>query len=189
MRTMQDVRSITDAMNDWARVLRESAQLGADLLRSIMPAPPRPSTHPCSCEIPPACWLPVKAGDVESSACSGATATIRIRVTNCGATSRDVTLEVAGSPKEVTISPATLHLEPMQHASSTISLPIADTADEGQRFEHLVWVRGCKSHFLRWTVRVGEGGGHCPTASVEDCPDTVHHWYDHFYCHHPCQGH
>jgi hypothetical protein len=21
---------------------------------------------------------------------------------------------------------------------------------------------------------------------VEDCPDLIHHWYDHFYCPRPC---
>jgi hypothetical protein len=21
---------------------------------------------------------------------------------------------------------------------------------------------------------------------VEDCPDLIHHWYDHFYCDRPC---
>jgi hypothetical protein len=21
---------------------------------------------------------------------------------------------------------------------------------------------------------------------VEDCPDLLHHWYDHFYCNRPC---
>jgi hypothetical protein len=21
---------------------------------------------------------------------------------------------------------------------------------------------------------------------IEDCPDLIHHWYDHFYCERPC---
>jgi len=23
---------------------------------------------------------------------------------------------------------------------------------------------------------------------IEDCPDLIHHWYDHFYCPRPCLG-
>jgi hypothetical protein len=52
-----------------------------------------------------------------------------------------------------------------------------------------VWIHGCVEHAVRWTVRVaGRGGDSCNELDIDDCPDYVHHWYDHFYCARPC-GH
>jgi hypothetical protein len=27
----------------------------------------------------------------------------------------------------------------------------------------------------------------CNEVEINDCPDMIHHWYDHFYCHRHCQ--
>lgn len=58
----------------------------------------------CGCDIPPPCWAPKPMGDVESTACPGATATVRIHVTNCGATTRTMTIQAVGPG--VTLAPA-----------------------------------------------------------------------------------
>ena len=39
----------------------------------------------CGCDIPPPCWMPKELGEVRSHVCAGGTATLRLRVTNCGA--------------------------------------------------------------------------------------------------------
>ncbi len=50
-----------------------------------------------------------------------------------------------------------------------------------------MWVRGCQLHFLRWTVVVASiGADTFYEVDVKDCPDHIHHWYDHFYCPRPC---
>jgi hypothetical protein len=62
----------------------------------------------------------------------------------------------------------------------------ADAAT-GQEYEVLLWVRGCQNHYLRWTLKVANRGASCcHEVEVEDCPDLIHHWYDHFYCERPC---
>jgi hypothetical protein len=67
------------------------------------------------------------------------------------------------------------------------SLPTPEGASPGQRYETLVWVLGCNAHYLRWGVKVAENGADsCHEVKVDDCPDYVHHWYDHFYCNRPC---
>jgi hypothetical protein len=39
-------------------------------------------------------------------------------------------------------------------------------------------------------VRVGRlCGASCPEVEVDDCPDNIHHWYDHFYCERGCPQH
>jgi len=52
----------------------------------------------------------------------------------------------------------------------------------------LVWIRGCVDHVVRWTVKSSRRGSDCcHELEIDDCPDYVHHWYDHFYCPRPCR--
>jgi hypothetical protein len=133
-----------------------------------------------SCDIPPPCWYPKAAGEVTSHVCEGGTATLRIRVTNCGPTAR--TIQVEGE-KEMKVDPPALQLGPMERGVVTVSLGV----QSGQ--EHLIWIHGCHDHFIRWTVETAKrGSDSCHELEVEDCPDYLHHWYDHFYCLHPCGG-
>jgi hypothetical protein len=128
------------------------------------------------CDVPPPCWWPRAGGEVESFVCEGASATLRVEVTNCGPTPRRFEIE---APKEVTVTPGQLDLGPMERAVVTLRREGAGEA--------VVWVRGCYEHFVRWTVEVSSrGSSTCHEVQIEDCPDYRHHWYDHFYCERPC---
>ncbi|MBI2369583.1 MAG: hypothetical protein HYV08_04980 [Deltaproteobacteria bacterium] len=144
-------------------------------------------TGPCSCEIPPPCWVPQSLGEVVSHVRPCSTASVRFRITNCGTVSRTITAQAVGASGQITVAPASLTLGPMERGHVTASLAIPDDAQPGTTHEALLWVRGCKEHYLRWTVKVGSrGGDSCHEVEVEDCPDLIHHWYDHFYCERPC---
>jgi hypothetical protein len=123
---------------------------------------------------------------VTSHVCAGGTATLRIEITNCGAVPRTYKAEVGGGPSGVTVSPAALVLGPMERGAIVVSAAVP--ADAGSDYRHqYLWVRGCYDHYARWTVRVtARGADCCHELEVEDCPDLIHHWYDHFYCQHPC---
>jgi hypothetical protein len=142
------------------------------------------------CEIPPPCWVPKCLGEVTSAVCPGATATLRIRVSNCGFYARDFRAEVSGTPEElqnITITPAVLTLQPQESGSIVISAKVPPDAPCSNRKQYLVWLRGCYDYFARWTVMAAERGEcSCHEICVEDCPDLIHHWYDHFYCDRPC---
>jgi hypothetical protein len=141
----------------------------------------------CSCRIPPPCWAPQPIGDVACHICPGGTATLRLRIANCGATGRDIRVEAAGKTPGVTITPSNLALGPMERSFVTASVPVPPDGATGQEYEVLLWVRGCHDHYLRWIVKVASRGASCcHEVEVEDCPDPIHHWYDHFYCEHPC---
>ncbi len=143
-------------------------------------------TSSCGCDIPPPCWYPKKAGEVTSHVCPGGTATLRIRVTNCGPTRR--TVQVRGE-KPIKVAPATLQLDPMESGVATASLTVPTGQSAGIEQEHLVWIHGCHDHFVRWTIGTAKrGADSCHELEVDDCPDYLHHWYDHFYCVHPCPG-
>ena len=161
-------------------LIDRGASTGVSLLRSIARSPMLPRLRSCSCEIPPPCWLPRDLGTVTTHVCAGGSATLRLRITNCGPTTRSIEVDAAGG---VTLSPAKATLQPFERVDV-----LATVAHPGPEQEHLVWVRGCYDHVVRWSIRVSSRGrvSTCHEIDVEDCPDYVHHWYDHFYCERPC---
>jgi hypothetical protein len=85
------------------------------------------------------------------------------------------------------VTPGSLTLGPEERGFSVVSATLQPDAAYGQEKQYLIWVRGCRQHFLRWTVVVSHHEHcECPEIHVEDCPDLIHHWYDHFYCDRPC---
>jgi hypothetical protein len=173
--------------------VRMGANLAADLIESLASSSiardlSRRMPARCSCEIPPPCWMPKGLGRVRSRVCPGGTAVLRLRVTNCGASQRAFQIEATGADADdVKLEPAKLALDPMDAATVTATIPVPMSSSSHER-EALVWVHGCHSHFLRWAVGTGGSSDSCHELDVEDCPDYIHHWYDHFYCDHPCPG-
>lgn len=180
--------AVSDGVDTVAEALTRALRFGVeaiDAMRSGVRA--RASAVPsCGCDIPPPCWYPKPAGEVSSHVCPGGTATVRIRVVNCGPEARTVHIESAG---DVKVDPPSLEIAPMEAKVSVLSVAVAATETTGAGETHLVWIRGCHDHYLRWDVGVARrGADSCHELDVEDCPDNVHHWYDHFYCDRPCFG-
>jgi hypothetical protein len=200
MKAKASTSAVSDLFDAWTALLEQGAQTTIEFLRALKPSSAGalsfPSlgelsakqSHGCSCHIPPACWLPVDAGDVATSACAAATATMQIKVTNCGIAPREVVFEAQGTPAGLSIAPAALTLGPLDNGTAVVTFALPAGAQDGQQFDFRIWVRACKLHYVNWTVTAGEGDCGCTTVSIEDCPDTIHHWYDHFYCKHPCMG-
>ena len=172
--------------------IRDGARIGAGLLQALADSRlvgdiGSRLSRKCSCDIPPPCWMPRSLGEVKSFVCAGGTAVLRLRITNCGADGENFRVEVTNNPKkDVTIAPAALALGSMERGVVTLTLSSKAAASKGEERELLVWVRGCHDHYTRWTVTVGRGADSCHELDVEDCPDYLHHWYDHFYCPRPC---
>jgi hypothetical protein len=141
-----------------------------------------------TCAIPAPCWMPRSLGDCTSHVSPCRTACVRIVVTNCDRVRRTIAVRVAGpNAGKVTLSPPSLTLDPQERGTISACVAVPEEAKEGERTEALIWVRGCKEYYLRWSVSVGTVGlGSCHEIEVCDCPDYVHHWYDHFYCVRPC---
>lgn len=198
---------LQQTVTGFARLIEQSTQLGVDLLNSFSSAasssglssalPPldlssikiqMPSMQSCGCKIPPPCWIPRQAGRVVSHVCPGSTATLRICVTNCGTVQRTITFDDGGK-KTITLQPAALTLGPLETGCITATLTASGEC-EGEQ-SAIVWIRGCKEQYIRWTVKAVKRGANCACheISVDDCPDYIHHWYDHFYCTRPCTSH
>jgi hypothetical protein len=100
---------------------------------------------------------------------------------------RKVVVFTSTTNAELTFSAAELDLGAMERGEILVSHLIPIGSVIGSKRELLMWVRGCRLYFLRWTVVVASiGADSFYEVDVRDCPDPVHHWYDHFYCPRPC---
>jgi hypothetical protein len=85
------------------------------------------------------------------------------------------------------VEPESLTLAPFEtgEVMATVTVPDEDAAPLDLR----LWVRGCSDHVVPWKVSASNSGsGSLHEVGIDDCPDLVHHWYDHFYCQGPCFG-
>lgn len=192
--------ALTASLQAFAKLVEQSAQLGIDFVESLASSSPQllqdlgkltsaggPWSHCSPCEIPPPCWMPRPLCDVTSVGRPGDTASLGFVITNCNMAFRKVTVFTSTINAGLTFSAAELNLGPMERGEIRVSHLIPTAAPVGSRREILMWVRGCQLHFLRWTVVVSAiGADTFYEVEVKDCPDPVHHWYDHFYCPRPC---
>jgi hypothetical protein len=175
--------TLADAAKAVGDLIAPGAKRGMELLGSIR-LPSR--SCGCGCDIPPPCWMPQPLGEFTTEACPGNKGLLRLTITNCGVTGR--TIKVSATNAAVKVEPASLTLGPLEEGLITLSLEVPSGATKGQTQKSIVWIHGCMEHFLRWTVVVAASGVSCCATEVEleDCPDLIHHWYDHFYCQRPC---
>ena len=202
---MSAVDSVADLLDEGARatrsVLEEGMRAGRSMFRALTADPGSQARRVvdqasgllrrqrrCDCDVPPPCWMPVQLADVVSHVCPGAEARIRFRITNCAMEGRQFTTKSSGAGAGlVSVAPPALFLGPFERGELTATFSWGDDAEEER--EALVWVHGCRTYVMRWIVRASDRG--CATVhevTIEDCPDLVHHWYDHFYCARPCFG-
>jgi hypothetical protein len=145
-----------------------------------------PKMHSC-CEIPDPCWMPKALGEVKCQLTAGGTGEVKLVVTNNDFRAHTVNAQSAGKDAGlVQFTPAQIALGPKER--TTIVAQFTAPAQPGT-YEVVVWVSICSDHYLRWTVEVGEQQNPCCyEVTVDDSPNYVVHWYDHFYCPRPCLG-
>ncbi len=172
--------------NTLSELLKTQMRLGVQLMEAASQIQ-LPKSKSC-CDIPEPCWMPVTLGDFESHACQGATVVIRLMISNCDRIPHNYTVTVAGvDAGMVDLNPTSLSVGPKERRQVLAKLKIPDDAKDNQAYEVVIWVKGCKEHYLRWRVVAGAPATECcHEVDIEDCPDLIHHWYDHFYCARPC---
>ncbi len=154
--------------------------------------PPKSKPGPSGgCEIPEPCWMPADLGEFHCSLCKGGRGTLEITVTNSDFRPRKFDVVAAGADAgHLKIQPGNFTLGPKERRTVTVTFD-ADLKEEQDcgHFDALVWVMGCRNHFLRWIIDVGKHDHSCCIhLDVSDQPDYEHHWYDHFYCNRRCFG-
>jgi hypothetical protein len=178
--------AIKDLLNAQGALFGELFQFVGTGARQLGGSLHLPRTGSC-CDIPEACWMPKSLGEVSCRLTPRGSGEVRLTVTNNDFRSHPVTLRSAGPHGGlVSFSPAGLTLGPKERA--TIVAHVTAPPTHGT-YELLLWVSVCSDHYLRWVLDVGEEGCECCyEVSVDDNPDYVVHWYDHFYCMKPCLG-
>ena len=185
-------RAYADVVGAQMRVGRELFQSFTgtelpDMTDTIATLRDRSTRGSCGCDIPPPCWAPQPLGEVTSHVADCKTARLRLVITNCSHQQRAIQLHAQGHATQVTFTPAALALGPYERGRVDVEFNPPAGAKDGDQFETIVWVRGCKEWYLRWTVSMGTVGVDTKhEVRVEDCADYVHHWYDHFYCQRGC---
>jgi hypothetical protein len=166
--------------------LARTARAGGSMIGGL----PLPRVHRsgcgCGCEVPAPCWVPRTLDEVTTPVCAGNTAVVRVTVTNCGFTTR--TISAKSTSGAVDIEPASVTLGPLERATIVLSVAVPATSTEGEERRAIVWFRGCRDYVLPWTVETScSNADCCRELAIDDCPDLVHHWYDHFYCDRGCR--
>jgi hypothetical protein len=173
---------LDQTLNSGVSLLETFAKSTSDLNSKLAPhmkSMKMPNMRGC-CEIPPPCWMPKQLTAFTSHVCPGGSASVRFCITNCGLGARTITAE---ANQGAVVSPASIQLSAMERSCLTVNFTAPATYQNGDCTEILVWLHGCKSYYLRWTVQASNRGCECcHEIEIEDCPDLVHHWYDHFYC-------
>ncbi|WP_299508031.1 hypothetical protein [uncultured Roseobacter sp.] len=190
----KDMRDTVDSMSD---VMARQMDLTGDIIDGLADTAQRflssltaGQSSNC-CDIPEPCWMPKDLGEYHCKLCAGSTGIMEIRITNTDFRPRNFTLAAAGPDAgRITLSPNSFTLGPKERRTvrAEFDTRLDDTVHCAD-FEALIWVVGCNSHYLRWTVEVGKAERPCcHHVEVFDQPDYEHHWYDHFYCVRPCYG-
>lgn len=185
-----------------AKMLEVSAKAGVDVLQSLSGGAPealtglvdwvssQTSAGGCgSCDIPPPCWMPRPLCDVVSYGKAGNAASITFVITNNSMTTRVFSISTTTPSPGLVFSATQLTLTPMERGSLKVAYTIPASLSSGPGTEILLWIHGCRLHFLRWTIKLGPVSGDTNyEVCVNDGPEYLHHWYDHFYCPRPCSS-
>jgi hypothetical protein len=180
------LKDLAKAQLSLGKELVRLASDGAEVALSGLGPLKMPKLKSC-CAVPDPCWMPVEIGEVTLKLLAGGTGEIHFTVTNGDYRARTFTVKTAGKDAGlVQLSPASATLGPKERGNFTAKITAPDQAGT---YDALIWVLGCRDHYLRVTVTVGaKQKNTCYKVTVDDNPDYVVHWYDHFYCKKPCHG-
>lgn len=197
--TSKRASAFGDVPDALRRLLRAEMDLGRNLLESAL-GTSLPSFNPnlgdlsrrmmarSCCDIPPPCWMPHRLGHWTSHVSSCSNTDLTLVFENCAAARRGIRAKAMGDAA-VTVTPSELVLPAFGRGTITVTASIPKGVPTGTTHDVTVVIVGCRVHYLRWTLSVGTFGlGGDLRVCVDDCPDQIHHWYDHFYCPRPCRG-
>jgi hypothetical protein len=172
--------SLGDAI---AALLDAPAQVMATLAESLT------RRKPDRCDIPPPCWEPQPAGTCRLAIPPGCVGKVRIHVANCDWTRHVVVARAMGRMAGwMTFDPTTLVIDPQEQRTIVVTVKVPSDAAPGQTIASPILVYGCNDYVVHVEVSTSECASRiCCDVFVRDCPDHLHHWYDHFYCARPCK--
>lgn len=195
--TCQDFSGIEQGLKDVANAQLVLGKEALKLLSAVsgvlqgagLPGMPRMTS---CCDIPEPCWMPRSLGKVHCDLRPGDEGEVCLEIINCDFAPHDYTVEAVGANAGlVAVSKPRFTLSPQERACVTLTLTAPKDQQQDCCCEEvvLIWVRGCRNQYLNWGYHLTDRARRCcHRVCVEDCPDYVHHWYDHFYIQRSCFG-
>jgi hypothetical protein len=146
-----------------------------------------PGSDCSACHIPPPCWMPRILRQIVSCGVVGNEASLTFVITNESMAARSIQIFTTTPMAGLSPTSKTVNLAAIARTEVTITYTISSGTTAHPGTEILLWIRGCSLHFQRWIVRLGTISADTDLeVRVKDGPENLHHWYDHFYCAHPC---
>lgn len=151
------------------------------------------------CDIPDPCWMPLDLGQICCQICSGDQGEICFIIGNEDFRAQDYRVFAAGEHASlVTVSQSQFRLGPKERQVVSVKFEMPDREQDTNQsnsccecndYEAIIWVTGCRNHFLRWYINHDKKQQKCcHEVYVNDIPDYELHWYDHFHYPRPCLG-
>lgn len=157
-----------------------------------------PGGNSC-CDIPEPCWMPLNLGEICCQLCHGDVGEICFIVSNEDFRPHDYKVGATGEHGGlVGINHPQFTLGPKERRVITAKFKVPNKDSQKPRdesccecddYEAVIWIEGCRNHYLRWNINTSEEHAECcHEVCVSDQPDYVLHWYDHFHVIRPCIG-
>lgn len=153
------------------------------------------------CDIPEPCWMPLNVGEICCQLCAGDVGEICLVISNEDFRPREYEIVAAtdhSAPVSISHSKIVIGPKERRVVSVKLTMPVRDTGQSNNStsccdcndFETVIWVLGCRNHYLRWYVNSEEKKTEecCHEVCVIDQPDYELHWYDHFHVPQQCFG-
>jgi hypothetical protein len=150
------------------------------------------------CDIPEPCWMPLDLGQICCQVCPGEPGEICFVISNEDFQPHEYKVFAEGEHDAlVSVSNPSFTLGPKERRQVSVKFNTPARDQPSQRdsccecndYEVVVWISGCRNHFLRWYLNHDEKKTKCcHEVFVEDIPDYELHWYDHFHYPRPCLG-
>jgi len=151
------------------------------------------------CDMPEPCWMPLDLGEICCEICTGDVGEICFVVGNGDFKSHDYRVVAAGEHAALfVVSDSAFTLGPKDRRVVSVKFKLPprrrrrdDSCCDFNDYEAVIWIEGCRNHYLRWYINELEEGQKtacCHEVVVNDEPDYVLHWYDHFHIYRPCIG-
>jgi len=183
---MSGTKGSNDALGSAFAALFQAPIQVASALAAVVAKQQRTS----GCEIPAPCWEPQIVATCCLELTPGSTGLVRIHVSNCGWSRNVVTVTALGKlAGSLSMQPTALALDAQERASFAVTVHPPKGLKPGQNASGIILVRGCRDYAIRLEVKLRDcAGTTCCDVSIDDCPDHIHHWYEHFYCPRPCRS-
>lgn len=142
------------------------------------------------CEIPEPCWMPKFKGEYCCEVSEGGKVSLTLWIANEDFKTQTYRFSRRGDAAgrvEFSETEVTLQAKERAKVIVTFEAPKQPASCKQSCYDLVIWIDSCRDYYLRWNICTSQCPKPCCVESfIDDVPDYVVHWYDHFYCYQRC---